>query len=182
MGSERQLHRGGISWQCSPPTTRKLSTRRSSSRISSRSRLLVDPQGRGTHGPLPSSHPTVGRGLGRSGLCSPRRGTLHARPPPHGSWALRAAPWRPRRGPPAGHAAAPWRPRRGPPAGRAAAPCDGRRSAVLVREEEGRCCRGRRRSAVGVDPRVDWDRSDLNPTAPLLFRVEPLRPTSQNEE
>ena len=77
--------------------------------------------------------------------------------------------------------AAPWCPHRGPPAGRAAATCDGRRSAVLVREEEGWCYRGRR-SAVGVDPRVDWDRSDLNPTAPLLFRVEPLRPTSQNEE
>ena len=104
----------------------------------------------------------------------------HARTPSLLSPDLRSPPrelraelasWNPAR------AAAPWRPRRGPPAGRAAAPCDGRRSAVLVREEEGRRCRWGRRSAVGVDPRVDWDRSDLNSTAPLLFRVEPLRLT-----
>ena len=102
-------------------------------------RLLVDPQGRGTHGPLPSSHPTAG-------LCThpPRdlRAELAALRDPA---RVAASAWqlRPTR-------AAPWRPRRGPPSGRAAAPCDGRRSAVVVtREGGGGAALSREEGAVG---------------------------------
>ena len=139
IGKERAYEAKDISPWISQPTTRKQSTRRSSSRISSRSRLLVDPQGRGTHGPLPSSHPTAG-------LCThpPRdlRAELAALRDPA---RVAASAWqlRPTR-------AAPWRPRRGPPAGRAAAPCDGRRSAVVVtREGGGGAALSREEGAVG---------------------------------